>query len=785
MTGDRVGVAAVAAQAVERAGQSEQRLRGIIDGLGPTMLVGLLTTKGIVVEVNLPALAAAGSRREDVLGKALEDSYGWSYSEAVRHQLRDAIARGARGEASRYDARVRVANDQFIDVDFSLQPLRDDTGGAAFLIASAIVITERKRSENALRESDERFQQLADHITDAFWIRSPDMRELHYVSPAFERIWGRSVASLYAHPDHWAEFVFPDDRPRVLAAFDGLMRDSASLDLEYRIVRPDGEIRWVHVRGFQVRDTAGALIRHTGIVTDITERRLAELEMSRVGDLLGEQAALLDIATDAIYVRNLDGRIIYWNKGAERAYGRTAEEVLGLKAVDLLPRDPAVYQEAEAALLINGEWHGEMVRRNKADRDIIMAVRWTLVRDANGLPKSILAINTDITEQKRLEAQSLRAQRMEGIGTLAGGIAHDLNNVFAPLMMSIEMLKVLVADAEGLAVLTTLQASAQRGAALVEQVLAFARGVEGQRIAVNTLHVMRDLVDVTRDTFPKDIDVRLTAVPDLWTVTGDPTQMHQVFLNLCVNARDAMPGGGTLSVGLENIVLHRRDMGMSPDSRPGAYVMVKVEDTGTGVPPEIRNKIFEPFFTTKGIGKGTGLGLSTTQAIVKSHGGFIDLYSAVGKGSAFTVYLPAAVSPAPDRAAAGDSPLPRGHGELVLVVDDEAAIREVMRRTLERFGYRVLLACDGAEAVSLYAGQHDAIAVVVTDMSMPIMDGPEMIRRLRTMDPRVRIVGSSGLMSTADATSLAGAGVVHFLPKPYTAAAILQTLRAALSGPVC
>jgi PAS domain S-box-containing protein len=783
MTGHRAAVRP--GQPEERAGASEQRLRGILDGLGPTMLVGLLTTEGIVVDINLPALAAVGSRAEDVLGKALADSYGWSYSETVRQHLRDVIARGARGEASRYDARVRVADGQFIDVDFSLQPRRDDAGKVAFLIASAIVITERKQIENALRESDEKFQQLTEHITDVFWIRSPDMQELHYISPAFERIWGRPMASLRAHPEQWADFVLAEDRPLVLSAFEALKREAPSIDLEYRIVRPDGEIRWVHVRGFQVRDAAGTLIRHTGIVTDITERRLAELEMSRVGELLGEQAALLDIAADAIYVRDLQGRIIYWNKGAERAYGRTADEVLGLRAVDLLPRDPVVYQEAEAALLISGAWHGEMVRRNKADRDVIMAVRWTLVHDAHGQPKSILAINTDITEQKRLESQFLRAQRMEGIGTLAGGIAHDLNNVFAPILMSIEMLKGLVTN-EGLAVVATLQASAQRGAALVEQVLAFGRGIEGQRIAVNPLQVMRDLVDVMRDTFPKDIEVRLTPAPDVWNVIGDPTQMHQVFLNLCVNARDAMPGGGMLSIGMENIVLNRSDMAMRPDWQPGPYVLVKVADTGTGVPPEIRNKIFEPFFTTKGIGKGTGLGLSTTQAIVKSHGGFIDLYSAVGRGSAFTVYLPATPSRAPDRVAdSADAAMPRGHGELVLVVDDEAAIRDVMRRILERFGYRVLIACDGAEAVSVYTGQHDAIAVVVTDMSMPIMDGPEMIRRLRAMNPGVRIVGSSGLMSNADATSLAGAGVLHFLPKPYTAAAILHALRTALNQPLC
>ena len=262
-------------QAEEAAQRSQKRLRDLIDGLGPSMFVGLMTPQGILIEANRPALAAAGLKPEDVLGKPFEETYWWAYSREVQQQLREAIARAARGEASRYDVQVRAAENHLIDVDFSLQPLRDETGEVVFLVPSASVITERKQMENALRESNEKFHQLADNITDAFWIRSPDMREVHYISPAFERIWGRSAESLYASPQGWSDFIVPEDRERVVAAFAALTGDAPSLDIEYRIVRPDGEIRWVRARGFQVRDAAGQLIRLTGIVTDITERQRA------------------------------------------------------------------------------------------------------------------------------------------------------------------------------------------------------------------------------------------------------------------------------------------------------------------------------------------------------------------------------------------------------------------------------------------------------------------------------------------------------------------------------
>ncbi|EEF61118.1 hybrid sensor histidine kinase/response regulator [Pedosphaera parvula] len=505
------------------------------------------------------------------------------------------------------------------------------------------------------------------------------------------------------------------------------------------------------------------------------EHRIAEQKMA-------QQAALLDKARDAIFVRDLANLVLFWNKGAERVYGWNAVEVLGRSTSEFLSTDQRTFLPAVQALLQKGEWAGELQKKTKAGHVITVDCRWTLVRDERQEPNSVLCIETDITERKQLEANFLRAQRMESIGTLAGGIAHDLNNVFAPILMSVALLRMNMPDEESKDLLHTLQTSAQRGAELVKQVLSFARGVEGERIEVNPVHLMREILNVVRDTFPKSIVFNFLDKQDLWNVTGDPTQLHQVFLNLCVNARDAMPNGGDLTLKLENVVLDATYATTNPDSRPGAYVVVQVADTGAGIPPEIRDKIFEPFFTTKEFGKGTGLGLSTTLAIVKSHGGFIKVCSEVGQGTNFEVYLPAnTTEAAAHQAAVEPTRLPLGNGELILVVDDEEGLRKIARRTLERFGYRVLLAAHGAEAVALYVQHSQEIAVVLTDMAMPIMDGPALILALKSLNPQARIIGSSGLTSADGLAKAVGAGVSHFVPKPYTAELMLKTLHEALN----
>jgi CheY-like chemotaxis protein len=349
--------------------------------------------------------------------------------------------------------------------------------------------------------------------------------------------------------------------------------------------------------------------------------------------------------------------------------------------------------------------------------------------------------------------------------------------------MSIALLKLKVSDDSGQRLLTMLEMNAERGAQLVRQVLAFGRGAEGDRVMVQPLHIAREIEQIVSDTFPKTLSFELENERDPWTVTGDPTQLHQVLLNLCVNARDSMPNGGKIILRIENVVLDETFCSMNHGSKPGSYLAISVSDTGSGIPANIRDRIFEPFFTTKDIGKGTGLGLSTSLGIVQSHGGFINLTSEIGKGSTFKIYLPAnPVLVAGPSTAAKRAGLPLGHNELILVVDDEQPILNVAKSTLERFGYRVLVAMNGAAAVSTYALERDSIAVVVTDMAMPIMDGPAMAVALKAINPAVKIIGSSGMDGGGILAAAANVGVVEFIPKPYSAETLLRAIARAIGG---
>jgi two-component system cell cycle sensor histidine kinase/response regulator CckA len=495
---------------------------------------------------------------------------------------------------------------------------------------------------------------------------------------------------------------------------------------------------------------------------------------------LGEQASLLDKAQDAIMVSDLNRRLTYWNKGAERLYGWTAAEAIGRVASELFygSAEPDESRAAYDQVLRTGEWTGELQPLNKSGRRVIIESRWTLVRDPGGKEQGILSINTDVTERRELEQQFLRAQRLESIGTLAGGIAHDLNNVFTPIMLGVEMLKQDVKDADGREVLDTVLASVRRGADMVRQVLTFARGMEGRRVELDARDLVADVARIARDTMPKNIDIKTRVDDGLPVLYGDPTQFHQVLLNLCVNARDAMPRGGLLTIAAERVETHPRDR---TDVPAGVYVMLQVEDTGTGIHPDVADKIFDPFFTTKEPGKGTGLGLSTSLTIVKSHGGHIRASSVPGRGASFRIYLPVTAGPGPESAPAAAADQPKGAGETVLVVDDEPAIRLLAQRTLEAQGYRVLLAGDGAEAIAIFRAQYESIALVMLDMTMPVLDGVPTIQALARIDPAVRIIASSGIHGNEQAARAASPRVTQFMPKPFTADILLRAIRQALA----
>lgn len=519
----------------------------------------------------------------------------------------------------------------------------------------------------------------------------------------------------------------------------------------------------------------------------------SQLELRRALNVLGmteERFRLLAGATsDALWDWNLVTDTVWWSEGFHTLFGYGPEEVEPSSDfwVNLIHPDDKdrVTADLNAGIAGRGvdQWSSEYRFLCRDGHYATVRDRAKLVRDQAGRAVRIIGGMTDVTDQKKLEAQYLRAQRMESIGTLAGGIAHDLNNVLAPILMGIEMLKRDAQNPSQLKLLGTIETSTRRGADLVRQVLSFARGLDGQRAALRLSPLLKEVVKIAAETFPRGISLTHEIDPALWPIEGDPTQLHQVLLNLAVNARDAMPKGGALVFTAANLIIDEQYARTSHDAKPGQHVVITVRDTGTGISAQNLPRIFEPFFTTKPVGEGTGLGLSTVHAIVKSHGGFITVQSEVGRGTTFRVHLPAD----PNLRSHSEHPfvanIPRGRGELVLIVDDEPAVRIVTQQTLEAFGYRVLEAADGAEAIAIYAQHQDEVALVLTDMVMPVMDGLTTIAALTRIKPDLRIIAASGFNTTLRPDSSAHGLVKHFLPKPYNAETLLKLVRSVLDAP--
>ncbi|MGM3307774.1 PAS domain S-box protein [Anabaena sp. WFMT] len=761
-------------------------------------------------------------------------------------------------------------------------------------------IIERQQTEAALRESEEKFRQFGDNIqAQIIWIKCCNSGATVYVNSAYEKIWGRSCQSLFDNPQSWTEPIHPEDRDRILAQIqENFQKDNRS-NLEYRLVKPDGEIRWILARCFPIKNEQGQIQYFGGIAEDITERKQAEEERrkteerltlaleaanmgiwdweiqtnktqwsSNMGPIYGlssytlcpspedflyliypedrnnftqavkiaieqkvefvsehrviwtdgslhwlsargkvyydendqpvrmlgttrdiserkqaeqkihEQASLLDIATDAIFVRDFHTEILFWNQGAEKIYGWQNHEALGKNLRDIFYSTTSLQPEVIALQTVvkSGTWHGELRRKTKFGQEIIVESRWTLMFDSEGQPKSILIVDTDITKKKELEEQFYRTQRLESIGTLAGGIAHDINNILTPILGAAQLLKgKFVKDQERHPqLLTIIENNAKRGAGLVKQVLSFARGLKGERAIVQVKHLIADIIQIGRQTFPKSIEFAAQISEDLWAVSGDTTQLHQVLMNLVVNARDAMPEGGSLQITAENMFIDETYTRMNFESKIGHHIVITVKDTGVGMTPEILNRIFEPFFTTKEVGAGTGLGLSTVLGIIKSHDGFITVSSEVANGSTFKIFLPSVEeSQIP---AIEDLEMPSGQGELILVVDDEPQIRDVAKIILEQYNYQTITASNGIEAIALYAQHKKRISAVLMDMMMPEMDGITAIRTLQRMNPQVQVIACSGLSTIEILPESANTEVQAVLFKPYTANELLRNI---------
>ncbi|HWA24140.1 MAG TPA: response regulator [Lacunisphaera sp.] len=510
--------------------------------------------------------------------------------------------------------------------------------------------------------------------------------------------------------------------------------------------------------------------------------RNEQLRRRQVELQLREQAGWLDKARDAICVADSEGRITYWNHSAAVLFGwqdgsgpgHQLLELFGAQGTDALD---AALQQVHAT----GAWRGDLRVTDRADHWRHVESRWNLLHDIEGRPKSILAINTDVTEQRRLESQLLRSQRLEGIGTLAGGIAHDLNNVLSPILMSVNLLQQELREPELLRLVEIMEKSTRHGAALIRQVLAFARGSDGERTDVQLTAIIKDVAGLLADTLPRAISVETELPRDLWGVRGDSTQLGQVFMNLGINARDALPHGGRLIFRAANVAVDAALARENPGAQPGAHVQVSVVDTGTGIPPEILERIFDPFFTTKAAGKGTGLGLSTVLGIVKGHGGFLCVRSEVGRGTEFRLYFPAVTRVASAHPGLPPAPRSRGRGETVLVIDDEDGVREIARALLVAYGYRTLVAANGVDGLALYRAHPGEIQAVLTDMMMPGLQGHDVIRELRAHNPDVRIVAMSGVPGELAAIP-DHPGRLALLSKPMSGDELIAAVQNVLAG---
>jgi|GEM_PF-331199 len=749
-------------------GASELRYRRLFETAKDGILI-LDADTGMVVDVNPFLTQLLGFSHHEFLGKTVWD-LGF---------LRDFVANAARFDELLAKEYVRYENlpletrsGERIEVEFVSNVY--EVSGRKVVQCNVRDVSDRHRAEVANKESQERYRTLFENSPDGIAV-ARDGKVFVDANANLCRMLGYTRAELIGQP---TSMILPERDHPTMGEWGGLLKEAPTHQFERWLRRKDGsEVRVDAIVSMLPDGSLQSTIR------DITERKEAEAALR---DAALRISGIVDAAMDAIITIDADQRIVLFNPAAERMFGHARETILGV-SIDLLI--PAAARDAHGGHIRRFEQAGTTSRRMGARDEIsglrasgeIFPIEASISQTEVAGKKLLTVILRDVTERKKLEQQFLRAQRMESVGTLAGGIAHDLNNALTPIIMSIELLKMTFTDDDSQELITSISRSAQHGADMVRQLLSFARGVEGQRVEVPLRHLVLEIEKIARDTFLKSVQVRTIVARDLWTVLGDATQIHQVLMNLCVNARDAMPGGGRLVITAENVELDAQDAATNLDVTPGPYVVIQVEDSGEGMSPAVIEKIFDPFFTTKEVGVGTGLGLSTSLAIVQSNGGFLRVYSEPGNGTKFTVYLPAQTVPS-DIAPTREGSLPRGRGELILVVDDEPSVRQVTQQTLEAFGYQVLAAQDGTEAVALYAARGKEIAVVLTDIMMPVMDGLATIRVLRKLNPGVCIIAASGLYDHAHAAVAASLGIAHFLPKPFHARALLNVLRDCLGG---
>ncbi|MGF1540713.1 MAG: PAS domain-containing protein [Pleurocapsa sp.] len=639
-------------------------------------------------------------------------------------------------------------------------------------------LNRRQQAERTLQEQSELFRVL---VTSApVGIFQTDIRgNFLYVNQCWQEITGLSLAA--ALGTGWSAALHPEDRDLVWEGWQEATKAGEEFILEYRFRNPQGQITWVSGRAVPLYNETGAIAGYLGTITDINGRKQAELALQ---DSEAQLRTALEAADLGTWIWEMESNTIILSEYTQSIFGyapgefpSTMEAALGC----IHPDDREAIEAKINRVFQEGGLYDVEQRIIRQDGSIAwIAVRGHLLRDASDRPIRMTGVIADITQKKQLESQFLRNQRLESLGALAGGIAHDLNNILTPIMMSVQLLPLTLPDVDERSqeLIQMLDSNVNRGSALVRQILSFARGIEGDRGTIQIRHLIADIKQMIQETFPKSITIQSDISRDLWAVYGDATQIHQVLLNLAVNARDAMPNGGDLDISAKNTTVDPEYVRQNSQIKVGSYVEITVSDTGVGIPPDLMERIFEPFFTTKEVERGTGLGLATVFGIVKSHGGVIKVKSDLGRGTQFTILLPATTEATTETREF--LTIPKGQGESILVVDDEATIREITKASLETHNYRVITANDGIEAIAFYVQHQTEIAAILMNMMMPSMSGTTAIRTLQKINPQVNIIAISGRNFSQQDFRDRQLNVKAFLAKPYNTGILLRTINEVL-----
>ena len=669
-----------------------------------------------------------------------------------------------------------------------LAPILLFTNAGATVALGVLLQARRRRSRIAqdLAEREASFRTLTEQVPVVVYRAAlDDTSSTLYISPAIRTL-GYSVEEWTQDPGMWAKNLHPEDAERVLAQFIADREANRSSEVKYRMRHKDGTWRIIMDSSQIVYDARGNPLYLQGVLSDVTEQESA-------ASAAALQAAALDAAADAIVIMDPEGTIKWVNRAFLGLTGYSAEEAVGKNPRDLLKsgsQDRAFYAEMWNTLLSGKVWKGELVNRKKDGSLFTEEQTITPILDEAGRVTHFIAIKRDITARRDLEMQYRQAQKMEGIGRLAGGIAHDLNNLLTVINGTVELLLPKTGQApEQLADLMEIRRAADRAAALTRQLLAFSRQqvLKVEVLDLNT--VVGNMMKMLTRVIGEDVRIETQLTDDVCAIRADATQLEQVVMNLAINARDAMPKGGTLSISTAPVELDADFAARHVTVKPGPHIHLRVRDSGHGMDATTRARIFEPFFTTKESGKGTGLGLSTVYGIVKQSGGSIWVESSPAAGTTFDIYFPRV-----DEAPAGvaeRTPAPRpvvateGSEETILVVEDEDAIRQVAIRVLARQGYKVIAANSGEAALAEVAALTRPIDLLLTDMVMPGMTGPELAKQLRAQQPGLRVLFTSGYSADAVARQF---GLTDntwaFISKPYGLADLTREVRRVLDSPV-